>query len=225
MATNHKYDFRGMAADPDSWITIPEFNVLPADVDGKGFDHFIGAPEIDKSIQGPIWDIIGSMRQMAKARFDSLADLYAANDRVLASGKRAEKGTDMEWLAWGYVYIFEALERWHHIHPFNKLEGSVWLANIANQALCMFSGGPYDAKSIQDHHSDFARKGAATKLAKSPKQQEKQLVRECWAAWQERPSSYSGKAEFARDMLSKFEHLKSQPVIEGWCLNWSREND
>jgi len=225
MATKDNYDFQGMAADPDTWIVIPEFDVLPADVHGQGFDRHIFDPEIDRSIQGPVWNIIGSMRHMAKARFDSLADLYAANDCVLASGKRPEKGTDKEWIAWGYVYIFEALERWHHVHPFNKLEGSVWLANIADQAICMFSGGPYDAKSIRDHHSDFARKGATTKLANSPKQKEKQFVRGCWDDWQKNPSNYKNTAAFSRDMLTKCETLVSQRVIERWCLEWSRGED
>lgn len=221
MATNQKYDFQGMDADPDTWIVIPEFNVLPADVHGQGFDRHIFDPEIDRSIQGPIWNIIASMRHMAKARFDSLADLYAANDRVLASGKRPEKGTDKEWIAWGYLYIFEALERWHHVHPFNKLEGSVWLANIADQAICMFSGGPYDAKSIQDHHSDFARKGAAIKLENSDKQIAKQSVRNRWDDWQASPNLYKGKAEFARNMLANHKKLESAEVIARWCREWS----
>jgi len=117
MVTKQKYDFRGLSADPDTWIVIPEFGVLPADVNGRGFDRPVCVPEIDESIQGPIWNIIGSMRFMAKGRFNSLADLYAANDRVLASGKRAEKGTEDEWFASGYVYVFEALERWHRPPP------------------------------------------------------------------------------------------------------------
>ncbi len=225
MANYSKKDFQGIANDPDTWITIPEFNVLPADVGGKGFDHFIGNPVINKSIRGPIWNIVGSMRQMAKARFDSLSDLYAVNEYVVASGKRAEKGTDKEWLAWGYVNIFEALERWYQIHPFNNLEGSVLLANIADHALCMFSGGPYDAKSIHDHHSGFARKGAMTKLANSPKQKEKKFVRGCWDDWQKDPANYKNTAAFSRDMLDKCETLVSQRVIERWCLEWSREGD
>lgn len=223
MATKHTYDFRGIASDPDLWIVIPEFNVSPADVDGQGFDRYILDPEIDRSIQGPIWNIIVSMRSMARSRFSTLAELKAASDRVLASGRRVEKGTEDEWFAWGYGYVFESLERWHHTHPFNLLEASVLLANIADQALCMFSGGPHDPKSISELRSQFAKKGAATRLAKSPKQQTKQQVRECWDAWQARPEVYKSKSAFARDMLDKFDDLKNQRVIEKWCLEWQTE--
>jgi len=49
-------------------------------------------------------------------------------------------------------------------------------------------------------------------------------VRQCWDEWQKQPDRYSGKAAFARDMLDKFENLKSQPVIEGWCRAWERKS-
>lgn len=65
--------------------------------------------------------------------------------------------------------------------------------------------------------------GALAKLAKDPKQKEKAQVRESWNLWQWRPDLYAGKAAFARDMLDKFESLKSQPVIEGWCRTWEKE--
>lgn len=225
MATEHTYDFRGVAKDPDLWIVIPEFNVSPDDVNGRGFERYIRDPEIDGVIQGSIWNVIGSMRYLAKGRFDSLADLYAAKDRVLASGHHPEKGTDDEWFAWNYVYIFEALERWHHIHPFNKLDGSVLLADIADTVLCLFSGGQHDPKSIGELRSQFAKKGAMTKLVNSPKQHEKQLVRQRWEEWQARPVLYKGKAEFARHMLSQYKSLDSADVIARWCRKWSDETD
>ena len=68
-----------------------------------------------------------------------------------------------------------------------------------------------------------ARRAAIAKLANDPKQKEKVLVRECWDAWKNRPDSYKGKAAFALDMLKKWESLKSQRVIEGWCRMWERE--
>lgn len=72
--------------------------------------------------------------------------------------------------------------------------------------------------------SENAFLGAQAKLAADPKQKDKGLVRECWDEWQVQPNRYKGKAAFARDMLSKFENLQSQPVIEGWCRLWEREN-
>lgn len=73
-----------------------------------------------------------------------------------------------------------------------------------------------------------ARNAARAMLAKSPKQKEKAMVRECWDAWQKNPLyegkiRYKGKSAFAKDMLSKYENLDSQRVIESWCLAWERE--
>ena len=69
-----------------------------------------------------------------------------------------------------------------------------------------------------------ARSGGLAKLANDPKQKAKAMVRECWDEWQKQPDRYKGKASFAHDMLDKFEDLKSQPVIEGWCRTWDKEN-
>ena len=220
MATNYKYDFRGMAADPDTWITIPEFNILPADVDGQGFDHFVGGQEIDESIRESIRNIIWFMRDKAKRRFASLSDLMVAFNRLHLGEKKFNAASEDEWFAYAYVCVFDILERWFHTHPRHKLDGSILLAQLAEQLLYMFSAGPHDPKSIGELRSQFAKKGAATMLAKSPKQRTKQLVRECWEAWQARPTAYDGKSAFSRDMLSKYEDLKSQRSIERWCLAW-----
>jgi len=224
MATRKNDDFQGMANDPDAWIVIPEFNVLPGDVDGEGFDCYVGGPEIDKSIQEPIWNIIWFMRDKAKRRFASLSDLMTLFNRLHLGEKKMKDINEDEWYAYAYICVFDILERWFHTQPQHKLDGSVLLAQLSEQILYMFSGGPHDPKSIGELRSQFAKMGAATMLAKSPKQQTKQFVRECWDGWQARPTAYEGKSAFARDMLSKYEDLKSQRVIERWCLAWENES-
>jgi hypothetical protein len=57
----------------------------------------------------------------------------------------------------------------------------------------------------------------------SPKQQDKAFVKECWLEWHKYPSRYVSKAEFARDMLEKCEHLVSQDKISRWCKAWEKE--
>lgn len=74
-----------------------------------------------------------------------------------------------------------------------------------------------------DSASANATLGAMAKLANDPRQKDKALVRECWEIWQAFPQRTRRIADFARDMLEKFESLKSQPVIEGWCRIWERE--
>lgn len=53
-------------------------------------------------------------------------------------------------------------------------------------------------------------KGGVTRWETDPKTAQKEQVRQCWCAWQLTPKSYRTKAAFARDMLDKYEHLKSQ---------------
>lgn len=70
----------------------------------------------------------------------------------------------------------------------------------------------------------LAREAARARHAADPRQSERLAVKECWKLWQQDPSRYSGKAAFARDMLQKFEALKSEAVIAGWCRDWEREH-
>ena len=76
----------------------------------------------------------------------------------------------------------------------------------------------------KDSMNSNARRAVAERMSTDPKQADKVSVRECWDDWQKQPDRYKGKAAFARDMLTKYEHLESQPVIEGWCRAWERES-
>ena len=75
----------------------------------------------------------------------------------------------------------------------------------------------------------LARKGAQAKLARDPKQKDKERVLECWKAWKKTPldrdgkPKYKGKEAFAKDML-KFESLESTQVITRWCRKWEKEH-
>jgi hypothetical protein len=70
---------------------------------------------------------------------------------------------------------------------------------------------------------EFALAGAKAKLAKDPKQEAKRQVKEWWVRWRVNPALYRGKSSFARAMLDKYPDLSSQPVIEGWCRSWEKE--
>ena len=223
MTTKQKYDLRGIARDPNLWIVVPDFDASPADVEGKGFDCFILDPAIERPFQESISNIIWFMRDKAKRHFASLSDLMVAFNRLHLGEKKFNAATDDEWFAYGYVCVFHFLERWFDAHSRGRSDSSLLLAQLSEQILYMFSAGPHDPKSIGDLRTAFAKQGAAAKLSRSPQQQEKQLVRDCWDTWQQRPATYKGKAAFARDMLSKCESLKSPRVIERWCREWELE--
>ncbi len=67
---------------------------------------------------------------------------------------------------------------------------------------------------------ELAMLGAQARLAADPRQEDKAFIRDCWLQWRNNPASYPSKAAFARDMLQKCEHLKSQKKIEDWCREW-----
>ena len=73
-----------------------------------------------------------------------------------------------------------------------------------------------------DERKQFASLGGKARIANDPRQAEKAFVKDCWLEWQKKPGSYTGQAEFARDMLTKCENLKSQPAIENWCRVWKK---
>lgn len=70
---------------------------------------------------------------------------------------------------------------------------------------------------LRQARSELARMAASERIKNDPKQREKEFVFECWKRWQSTPETYKSKAAFARDMLSKCEHLTSQKKIEDWC--------
>lgn len=76
---------------------------------------------------------------------------------------------------------------------------------------------------LVEARSRLAFEAATEKYRRDPKQREKAFVRECWEQWQKNPISYESKASFARDMLSKCEHLVSTKKIEDWCRQWEAE--
>ena len=80
------------------------------------------------------------------------------------------------------------------------------------------------AKILLNERSERARLAVLARLETDPKQKEKQFVYELWLQWEANPDSYKGKASFARDMLSKCEHLTSQKKIEDWCRKWEKAN-
>ena len=217
--------------DPDNWIKIPEFNVLPQDVDFQGFAYPVMGPTTNDcwQVRVSVWEIVRAVRKQAKKRFKSLADLRAAHisliDRVGLFDKEftIETYSDDEVFAFRYESIFYNLERCLQSHKKDKNGSIVALARAGSDLAEMMIEKPIDGEAMREIRSGIGRTGATAKLAADPKQKDKSLVRGCWDDWQKKPDRYKGKAAFARDMRDKFPSLESQPVIEGWCRAWERE--
>jgi hypothetical protein len=107
-----------------------------------------------------------------------------------------------------------------------EIDSAWWSLSQANFFLGLAVGSYPDPNSGDEPNprKAMAKEAAAARYAKDPKQREKNFVRQCWLNWQKKPAAYTSKAAFARDMLTKCEHLTSQKKIEDWCRDWEEEN-
>lgn len=219
--------------DPNNWLVIPDFGIRPRDVDFAGFEHPIFTPtmgRLDKEWALSLFMAVGRVREEARRRFRSLSALQEARGRfqagILAPDERARAyvaSLNDDRFAFEYDLFISFLRTATSAYS----ERSVWIAfNYLSHALGLaitlgkLSAGP---ETLQQLRSQIGRAGAAGRLESDPKQEAKRRVKECWGLWQLDPSRYTSKASFARDMLSKYEALDSQPVIEGWCRTWAKE--
>jgi len=67
------------------------------------------------------------------------------------------------------------------------------------------------------------RSASIARYSKDPKQRAKAEVKKLWEMWRLDLSRYPSKAAFARDMLDKFDELKSSKKIEDWARAWEKE--
>jgi hypothetical protein len=120
----------------------------------------------------------------------------------------------------------EALQR-------DLLLSGYFVENFEPERAAVFVSGldPVFARLIATAEKAARRTGASRAAMKKhhspdttdPKALAKREVRALWEEWQKSPMRYKGNAAFARDMLDKFDALRSQPVIEEWARTWKRE--
>ncbi|WP_146033770.1 hypothetical protein [Alicycliphilus denitrificans] len=216
-------------ANPDNWLKIPEFNVMPMDVDFKGFAYPILGPKAnDFYWKVPIFESVCTVRALARRRFDTLAvlqeRLYSAvmSDEVMFGpfDERPIGWSAEQIFAWRYDAFFSHIIRAISSFQHKKQEAMGQLAYAMCYALELSSDMPLSASSVKAIRSEMAKAGAAGRIANDPKQSDKASVKECWELWQQDSSRYKGPTAFARDMRAKFENLESEEVIRRWCREW-----
>lgn len=95
---------------------------------------------------------------------------------------------------------------------------AVQAANTLADAQAYFNGTP----AFREVRKRLAYEGAVARHQKDPKQAEKVFIFDCYQEWRCNPGKYKSKADFARDMLDKCQHLTSQKKIEDWVRLWNR---
>lgn len=155
--------------DPDNWLVIPEFNVLPADVLFEGFKFPILGPE-DAGFfwKVPIFEAVHSVRNEARKRFTTLAELNTCYDAAIMSDDdtfdltlyRPPSWDEKTIFAFRYQSFFFSVERAVTYFPHKKAEAMGFLASAMCTGLDMFEGKPPDANTVRKIRSDTARLGA-----------------------------------------------------------------
>lgn len=96
------------------------------------------------------------------------------------------------------------------------VESAISAAYAVSNATAMELGG----RIFEQGKRNLSSRGVKARKEHDPKQREKAFIFECWQQWQKLSAPYPTKAAFARDMLTKCEHLTSQKKIEDWCREW-----
>lgn len=211
--------------DPDNWLVIPEFGVLPQVVNFEGFAHpIIGPGDADAGWRGSLRSTVGAARDEARRRFASLQALHDARLRVLTESGLA--GRADPWVADGvFAFYFETFF-WHlrQAHMKHRLAASEACIDHLVRAMGMVAfihtGDQARLANFLHIRSTQNSEAAAIRHAKDPKQAAKRAVKEHWESWQQDPTKYSAKEKFAYAMLDEFPELKSAAVITRWCREW-----
>lgn len=105
-------------------------------------------------------------------------------------------------------------------NPIDAIESTL----IAKEMLDLAKAEGMEDEIKQEFVIRRARKAVAARLAKDPRQGEKERIKKCWLEWRDNPAYYKSKADFARQMLTECEHLTSTKKIEDWCREWEKEH-
>ena len=230
--------------DPDNWLEIPEFGVLPKDVDFQGFAFPRVAPgKAGDGLRRIIREHVKTARYLIRKELLTLPEVRAnyiqvldmmGNDLDVVKEIDASHAQTMSTFYMvlmssanqAQTYSFGGYERIVTERTLGECYDAIAQCAVAVRSLAVKSVQSKSAAvAIDEIRSFIGRCGAMQKLANDPKQKDKSTVRECWELWQKTPKNYKSKAAFARDMLDKFSTLESQPVIERWCRHWQMERD
>lgn len=123
--------------DPDNWLEIPEFDVLPNDVEAKGFAHFIYESKLqDPEFSLAISEMVRAVRSRARKRFTSQANL------------RTAVGED-DVFALRYDIIFWSLEICIRNYQMDKTQSLIALADAGASVAAMMIESPIDKEAMR----------------------------------------------------------------------------
>lgn len=162
MSTN-SFDWGELQLNPDNWIEIPEFGVMPADVDFRGFAFPILDPTTDRDHwRVALFDASALVRQRARSRFTSLGEVKDLYYKAFDSEELKANWTDEHAFAIRYGMFFDYLKQ--SIERFeDDKEGCLNSVSIAMQmALKVLQGGSVPLSEVRGELSRIANMRAGS---------------------------------------------------------------
>lgn len=176
--------------DPDNYLQIPEFHILPAGVKFAGFGVpvVLTFPTDDEAARTYLYSALRALRHGARARFTTLADLNAARNRLIT---RTTFETSPERLneQWAYRY-HEAIAAMSAAIDLNQ---PLQKRNEASAKLAAILVSLDERGMEMIVARELGRKGGAGKAERTRKARE--WVQRLWRAG---GHGFQGKTEFAR---------------------------
>jgi hypothetical protein len=140
--------------DPDNWLEIPDFGVMPADVGFEGFAFPIVDPQAEYyEARGHIRAMVTRLRILARKQFASMNDLL---DCELADLEAIRAGRDVT-RAGGYAHFYRMI-MWalKEVTLAQTAEGR--LRDLALAAVWLADFVEYDAEQPTETSSEVASK-------------------------------------------------------------------
>jgi hypothetical protein len=156
--TTNSFDWDELQLNPDNWIEIPEFGVMPADIDFQGFAFPILDPTTDRDHwRVALFDASAMVRQQARSRFTSLAEIKDLYYKAFDGEELKATWTDEHVFAIRYGMFFDYLRQGIDRFEDDK-EGCLNSVSIAMQMAL---------KMLQDRAVDLAEvRGELSRIVK-----------------------------------------------------------
>lgn len=204
--------------DPNNWVQIPEFGVIPLDVEFEGFAFPILGPQISGiEWRVPVWETVKIVRSIAQNRFGTLANLrnvvQSLQESALLLDPAFDAFTPDQTLAFFYDIFFFNVER--AVTQSGKTladetRRSVYLARAMESSVGLLAGRPLSQETFSSARTELARTGADARHG--PTREARDWVR---AEWNAHRAGFDGnKSEFARVYSKRLLNERSIKVKE-----------
>lgn len=209
--------------DPNNWVRIPEFGVIPVEVSFDGFAMPILGPKFSGfHWRVPVWETVKIVRSLAQKRFGTLANLHDVVLSLYESNlidPEFDEFTSDQALAFFYDGFFFNVER--AVSQSGKtLVGeqsrSASLARAMESAVGFLAGQPISQKAISLARSELARSGSEARHAEN-----RAMKRDVFAWLDANMVKFNSMDDAATAIAGKVEPIKWRTARE-WVGDWKK---